>query len=146
MLRPVTAFFAPWLHRLDGFALKATNNKHTISELMGWTIVQLFSVGARTGRRYRTPLIGILDGERIGLIASNFGRAGHPGWYYNLRKHPECEVRVNGRLGRYLAREADGEEREKFWRMAVSCYEGYEKYQQRAAPRRIPVMVLEPVK
>ncbi len=146
MLRPVTAFFAPWLHRLDEFVLKTTNNKHTVSELMGWTIVRLLSVGARTGRLYRTPLIGILDGERIGLIASNFGRATNPGWYYNLKKRLECEVWVNGRLGRYLVREAYGEEREKFWRMAVSCYEGYEKYQQRAAPRRIPVLVLEPVK
>lgn len=146
MLRPITAFFAPRLPRLDDLVMRWTNGRRTVSELMGWTIVQLHTVGAKTGRPHHTPLIGILDGETIGLIASNFGRAGNPGWYYNLKKNPRCSVLLNGSSGNYLAREAEGEEREKYWRMALSCYEGYETYEQRAAPRRIPVLVLTPVK
>jgi F420H(2)-dependent quinone reductase len=146
MLKPVTAFFAPWLHRLDGLVLRLTNDKHAVSELLGWYIVQLHSIGAKTGKLYTSPLIGVIDGERIALIASSFGRRHNPGWYYNLKKNPECRIHLNGRSGQYLARETDGEERERYWQMAVSYYAGYEKYRERTAPRRIPVMLLEPKK
>jgi len=79
MLRPVTAFFAPRMHRLDGVLLKLTNERHTISELLGWRIVQLKSAGAKTGRLHTSPLIGMFDGEKIALIASSFGRQHNPG-------------------------------------------------------------------
>ncbi len=146
ILRPVTAFFAPRMHRLDGMILKLTNEKHTLSELLGWHIVQLKTIGAKTGMPHTSPLIGVIDGEKIALIASSFGRQRNPGWYYNLKKYPECDIHLNGRSGRFLARETSGDEREKYWQMAVSYYKGYEKYKQHAAHRHIPVMLLEPVK
>lgn len=146
MIRPVTAFFAPRLHRLDGFILKLTNEKHTVSELMGWNIVLLHTIGAKTGKPHISPLIGVMDGERIALIASSFGRRHNPGWYYNLMKNPECTIQFNGRTGKYKARETNGEEREKYWQLALSWFAGYENYRQHAAPRRIPVILLEPVK
>ena len=92
------------------------------------------------------PLVSLYDGEKIGLIASNFGQKHNPGWYYNLKSHPECDVQFNGSAGKYVAREPAGEEREKYWQMAVSYYKGYELYKIRTAHRQIPVMVLEPVK
>ncbi|HRQ22894.1 MAG TPA: nitroreductase family deazaflavin-dependent oxidoreductase [Anaerolineales bacterium] len=146
MLKPVTAFFAPRTHVIDNFFLRITNGKHTLSEILGWNIIQLSTIGARSGKPYTTILIGLLNGERIALIASNFGREHNPAWYYNLKKNPECEVRMGGVLRKYTAREVGGEERETCWKLAVSHYEGYEKYRQRAAPRRIPVILLEPVK
>jgi len=146
MLHPVTAFFAPRMHRLDGMILKLTNEKHTISEFLGWHIVQLITKGAKTGKTQISPLMGLIDGEKIGLIASNFGRQHNPGWYYNLKKYPECDIHSNGQSEKYRARETVGQEREKYWQMAVSYYAGYEKYKQHAAHRRIPVMVLERVK
>ncbi|MDP1779542.1 MAG: nitroreductase/quinone reductase family protein [Anaerolineales bacterium] len=146
MLRPVTAFFASRTHRIDGMILKLTEGKHSISEILGWNIVQLTATGAKTGRLHTLPLIGVLDDEKIALIASSFGRQHNPGWYYNLIKNPDCSIQLNGLAGEYRARETAGQEREKYWQMAVSYYAGYEKYKQRAAHRRIPVMVLERVK
>lgn len=146
MLRPITAFFAARVHRLDDMLLKLTNQKHTLSEFLGWHIVQLKTTGAKSGKPHISPLIGVIDGEKIALIASSFGRPRNPGWYYNLKKNPECDIFLNGCSGKYMARETSGEEREKYWQMAVSYYAGYEKYKKRAAHRRIPVMVLEPVK
>jgi len=86
------------------------------------------------------------DGEKIALIGSNFGRKTNPGWYYNLKKNPQCTALVNGCTHTYLARETQNEERQKYWDMAVSLYGGYELYRIRAAHRQIPVMILEPVK
>ena len=146
MLRFVTAFFAPRVHHIDNAVLTLTNGKCTAAEILGWNIIQLTTIGAKTKQPRTMPLMGMFDQEKIALIASSFGRKHNPGWFYNLKMHPECEVRFHGHVGTYLAREATGEEYDLYWQMAVSFYKGYEKYQERASPRRIPVMVLEPEK
>jgi deazaflavin-dependent oxidoreductase (nitroreductase family) len=146
MLQSITAFFAPRVHRIDQAILRLTRGKFTATEILGWNIIQLTTIGAKTNQPRTMPLIGMFDQERIALIASSFGREHNPGWYYNLKAHPECEVESNGHTGTYLAREATGEEYDQYWQMAVSFYAGYEKYQQRASHRHIPVIVLEPKK
>ena len=142
-IRSVTVFFSTRMHRLDFFLLKLTGGKYTFSQLAGWTIIQLTTIGAKTGQARTMPLIASMDGEKIALVASSFGRERNPGWYYNLKAHPECTVGINGRLTPYVAREATGDEYERLWQLAVSNYAGYEKYKERAAHRHIPVMVLE---
>ena len=144
MLRPVTAFVAPRTHRLDQAVLKLTNGKYTVSEILGWHIINVTTIGAKSNQPRTIPLIGIIDNERIAIIASSFGREHNPGWYYNLKANPECEVRFNGHSLKYIARESLDAEREKYIQLAISYYAGYEKYKERAAPRYIPVMVLEP--
>ena len=146
MLRPVTAFFAPRVHHIDKATLKLTRGKHTASEILGWNMIQLTTLGAKTKQPRTMPLIGMFDGDKIALVASSFGRAHNPGWYYNLKAHPECEVQFRGRCERYIARETAGDEYERYWQMAVSYYAGYDRYKQRASHRHIPVMVLEPEK
>ena len=146
MLKPVTAFFAPRTHLVDNFVLRVTKGKHTLSEILGWNIVQVVTTGAKSGERRVSILIAVMNNEKIALIGSNFGRQHNPGWYYNLKKNPECEVRLNGKVGTYLARETEGEERKSYWKQAVALYAGYEKYEQRASHRHIPVMLLEPEK
>ena len=146
LLHSVTAFFASRVHHIDTTVLKFTKGKFTASEILGWNIIQLTTSGAKTNQPRTMPLMGMFDQDRIALIASSFGREHNPGWYYNLKAHPECEVRFNGHTGIYIAHEAGGEEYDLYWQMAVSYYTGYEKYQQRAAHRHIPVMVLEPQK
>jgi deazaflavin-dependent oxidoreductase (nitroreductase family) len=146
MLRPVTAFFAPRAHRLDKAILALTKGKYTTVEILGWNVIQLTTTGAKTNQLRTLPLVGLFDGEKIGIVASSFGRTHNPGWYYNLKAHPECEVMFKGKTGKYIAREIAGEEYNHYWQMAVLNYAGYEKYKQRATPRRIPVMLLEPKK
>ncbi len=144
MMRPVTAFFANKLHHIDGMVLKLTKGKHAISEIVGWSVIQVTTIGAKTGKTYTLPLLGLFDGDKIALIASSFGRQHNPGWYYNLRAHPECKVHFKGRTKTYIARETDGDEREKYWQMGVSYYKGYDAYKIRVFHRMIPVLVLEP--
>ena len=146
MLCPVSAFFAPRVHQIDKAILKLTRGQYTASEILGWNIVQLTSIGAKTGQARSLPLVGLFDGEKIALVASSFGRAHNPGWYYNLKAQPECEIEFKTGSGKYVARETIGEEYEHYWQIALCYYVGYEKYRQRAAHRHIPVMVLEPKK
>jgi deazaflavin-dependent oxidoreductase (nitroreductase family) len=146
MIRPVTEFLAPRTKAIDNFFLRLTNGKHTLTKLAGWNIVHVTTVGAKSGKEIKLILIAIAHEDKLALIASNFGRPNHPNWYFNLLKKPECKIQLNGVDQVCIAREAEGEEREKFWQLAVDHYAGYEKYKERAAPRRIPVMLLEPIK
>ena len=143
MLRPVTEFFAPRINGIDHAILKLTKGKHTGSEIMGWNIIQLTTIGAKSGEPRTISLAAFFEEEKIALIASSYGWTRNPAWYYNLKAHPECKVEWRGRNGTYLARETSGNEYDKYWKLAVSYYEGYEKYKERAG-RKIPVMVLEP--
>ena len=146
MSRAVSAFLPVILHRADILILKLTKGKHTVTELVGLSVIQLTTIGAKTGEARTMPLVSLFDGEKIALIGSNFGQKNNPGWYYNLKAHPQCEVHFNGRTAKHIARQLEGEEREKYWDMAVAYYKGYELYAVRAAHRQIPVMVLEPIK
>jgi deazaflavin-dependent oxidoreductase (nitroreductase family) len=133
------------LHHVDGFALRLTQGKHSIAEAVGLPIVQVTSLGAKTGRPRTLPLVGVMDGKKIALIGTNFGQKHNPGWYYNLRVHPQCLVHFKGSSGTYTARETEGQERDRYWQLALAFYAGYEQYRLRAAHRKIPVMLLEPV-
>ncbi len=146
MLRPVSAFLAVILHQVDAIALKLTKGRHTITEIVGLPIIQLTTMGAKTGQLRTMPLVSLIDGEKIALIGSNFGRKHNPGWYYNLMANPKCTVHFSGRTGEFMARPAEGDEREKYWQMAISYYKGYDLYKFRASHRVIPVMILEPLK
>ena len=143
MLRPVTEFFAPRVHHLDNAVLKLTRGKFSAVEILGWNVIQLTTIGAKTRQARTIPLVGIFDRDRMALVASSFGREHNPGWYYNLKANPECEVFFKGKSGKYIAREAEGSEHEKYFQMAVSQYAGYQKYKEHAANRCIPVMILE---
>ena len=112
------------------------------SILSGLQVVVLTATGAKTGEPRTTPLAALFDEDKVVLIASDFGSPRHPAWYYNLRANPEVKVSIYGQEGNYQAREAMGDERDKYWEMAVASYPGYEKYAQQAGERTIPVMVL----
>ena len=144
MLNAVSALLARILPSLDEFARRLTREKHTVTELVGLPMIELETLGARTGKRRSHPLVGIHEGEEIVLIGSNFGNRHHPAWVHNLRAHPECVVHAHGNSKKYLARETDGEERTRCWNLALEYYKGYAAYEKRAAPRKISVWVLEP--
>ena len=93
MLRPVSAFLSLVLHPVDSFLLRLTRGRYTVTRIVGLPIIQLTTKGAKTGQLRTVPLVSVLDGKTIALIASNFGGKHAPGWYYNLKVNPECEVK-----------------------------------------------------
>ncbi|MDO9302466.1 MAG: nitroreductase family deazaflavin-dependent oxidoreductase [Anaerolineales bacterium] len=147
MQKPVTAILVTILHRVDGFFWKISGGRFFFSsKLVGIPAFRITSIGAKSKQPRTLILYGFSENGNIALIASNFGQARNPSWYYNLKANPKCQVEWKGSSREYIARETQGEEREKYWNMAVSYYKGYELYRIRAAQRQIPVMILEPVK
>jgi deazaflavin-dependent oxidoreductase (nitroreductase family) len=140
--RPVTWYLVnvgnkidPVLMRLSGGRVKSTFNAPT---------VLLTHTGARSGKKRRTPLSYFTDSDDVVLIASRGGHRNHPAWYGNVVANPEVELWTKGGGGRYRAREAKGEERQRLWDLATSYYPGFARYQERAGERRIPVIVCSP--
>jgi deazaflavin-dependent oxidoreductase (nitroreductase family) len=143
--RPLAWLFARVLHHLDAPVLRSSHGARSLSAaLTGLPIVQLTAIGARTGEPHVLPIIGVPDGDRLVLIASNYGQSTNPGWYYNLKANPRCSVVFGGRRYEMEAYEADGEERERLWELDVSVFPPRNQYARRAPGRRIPVMVLQP--
>jgi len=147
MLRPATFVLIRILHRADSIVLKWTSGRFTLPGILaGLPTFRVTTIGAKSKLPRPLPLAGFPDGDKIALIASNFGQAHHPAWYHNLKANPECWVQIGGVDRPYIAHEAEGAERNHFWNMAVSYYVGYTVYEKTAGSRRIPVMVLEPKK
>ncbi len=133
-------------HHLDRWALKLSGERASLtSVLAGLPIVWLTTTGAKTGLPRRSPLVGLVDGDKVVVIASNFGQTHYPAWYHNLRAHPQAQVTLDGQTRTYTAAEASGAEREGYWREAVAVYPGYAAYARRVGERHIPIMVLTPV-
>lgn len=141
-----TWLFSHLLHRLDRLVVRLSNGRWSLTSLLtGVPVVVLTTTGAKTGKARTVPLLGFPAGEKIALIASNWGRERHPAWYHNLQANPEATLSIQGGpTGTYVAREATEEERERYWRAAVDLYPGYAVYEQRTERRRIPIVVLEP--
>jgi deazaflavin-dependent oxidoreductase (nitroreductase family) len=104
----------------------------------------LVTRGRKTGKTSMLPLIYGEFGDAFVIIASKGGAPAHPAWYLNLEAEPECEIQVGNDHHRIRARTAEGEEREKLWRLMADIYPPYNDYQVAAADRLIPVVVLEP--
>ncbi len=99
-------------------------------------------VGAKSGTHRTTPLVYVLDGDDVVLVASKGGHPRNPAWFHNLRAHPDTEVQIGTERRRVRARVATAEERPRLWAMAERTYRGYRGYQQRTE-REIPLVVLE---
>ncbi len=79
--------------------------------LRGMPIVLLTTVGARSGKLRKSPLMRVEHGSEYAVVASLGGAPKNPVWYYNLRKHPHVELQDGPVRKDYLAREVTGEEK-----------------------------------
>ena len=104
----------------------------------------LLTIGRRSGKERTLPLIyGEADGNYV-VIASKGGAPAHPLWYRNLDANPEVWLQVRDKRTAAIARTASGDERAALWKQLVGIYPPYDEYADNAAPREIPVVVLEP--
>lgn len=128
--------------RIDPPLLRLTGGR--VSSVYPVPVMLLTTTGAKTGKPRSLPLLYVTDGDRLILIASNYGGTSHPAWYRNLVAHPEVEVLAGKRSGRYVASEiTDPDERERTWELALDQYAGYADYEVRAGDRTIPLIRLE---
>jgi F420H(2)-dependent quinone reductase len=106
----------------------------------------LHSTGAKTGHPRTTSLTYARDGESYLIVASNGGADRYPGWYYNLKTHPDAEVNVGPKRFAVTAQPVtpDDEDYLRLWQIVnKNNANRYTSYQRRTS-RPIPVFVLKP--
>jgi deazaflavin-dependent oxidoreductase (nitroreductase family) len=115
------------------------------TQLQGKPVVLLTTVGAKTGKLRKTPLMRVEHDGQYAIVASLGGAPKNPVWYYNVKKNPRVELQDGPATGEYEAREVFGEEKAVWWERAVRVWPDYANYQAKT-DREIPVFVLTPVR
>ena len=109
----------------------------------GDPIVVITSVGAKSGKLRKNPVMRVeKDGVYV-AIASKGGAPDNPSWYANFIAHPVVDLQDGPEPKPYTVRLLEGDERQQWWDYAVATWPTYASYQERT-DREIPVFLLEP--
>src|SRR6478672_6134076 len=115
------------------------------TELKGKPVILLTTLGAKTGKIRKTPLMRVEHNGEYAVVASLGGAPKNPVWYYNVKENPRVELQDGQTAGDYEAREVFGDEKAAWWERAVAAWPDYADYQKKTE-RQIPVFVLSPVR
>jgi F420H(2)-dependent quinone reductase len=114
------------------------------TELQGRPVILLTSIGAKTGKIRKTPLMRVEHGGEYAVVASLGGAPKNPVWYHNIKAHPRVELQDGTVNKDYEAREVFDDEKAAWWERAVAAWPDYANYQTKT-DRQIPVFVLTPI-
>lgn len=111
--------------------------------MRGKPVVILTTLGVKSGRLRKIPLMRVEHDGEYAVVASQGGAPKHPVWYYNLKADPHVELQDGPVKQDMTAREVYGEERALWWKRAAEAWPDYDTYQKKT-DREIPVFVLTP--
>lgn len=114
------------------------------TELKGRPVILLTTIGAKSGKVRKTPLMRVEHDGEYAVVASLGGAPKHPVWYFNIKANPRVELQDGTETKDYDSREVLGDEKGIWWERAVATWPDYAEYQKKT-DRQIPVFVLTPV-
>lgn len=129
--------------RIDTVMIPLTKGRFSMGP-PGQTVL-ITTTGAKSGKPRKASLAFLWRGDDMVIVASKGGAPRHPAWYHNLRADPRVVVQTRAGVEDRIAREAKGEERDELFEAMATTYSNFAAYQERAANRRIPVLVLSRV-
>jgi deazaflavin-dependent oxidoreductase (nitroreductase family) len=132
---------AQWVR--DQVALYEGSGGTEGTTLRGLPVIVLTTLGAKSGRIRKSPLMRVEHEGVYAVVASQGGAPKHPVWYHNVQANPLVELQDGPVRQDMTAREVTGEEKALWWDRAVAAYPDYADYQKKT-DREIPVFVLEP--
>ncbi len=104
------------------------------------------TIGARSGEIRTCVLPYQRDGDRYFVVGSKAGAKTDPAWAINIRRNPACWLYVDRKRIPARGYVAAGEERERLWQHLIDGGARlYAQYQEKAHPRILPIVVLEPL-
>lgn len=109
-------------------------------------VLLLHHTGARSGAERLTPLLYQPVGHGYAIFASKAGGPTNPDWYHNLLANSDAVIEVGIDNVKVKARVAEPTERDVIYDRQKERAPQFARYEVEAAPRRIPVVVLDPVK
>ena len=135
---------SPWEPIAEEVARYERSGGAEASEMVGDDWIVLWTIGARSGKVRKTPLVRVADGEgNYAVLGSMGGAPTHPQWVHNVRARAIARLQDGAQLRDFSVTEVDGAERDEWWSRAVQVWPAYDEYQA-ATERKIPVFVLSP--
>lgn len=110
----------------------------------GASMILVHHRGRVSGVERVTPLVYQSVPTGYAVFASKAGATTDPDWLHNLLAHPETTVEVGSEAIAVTVRVAEQAERDRIWERQKAAAPGFAEYEKAAAPRIIPVVVLEP--
>ena len=107
-------------------------------------VLLLTTTGRRSGKQRTVPLMYIREVSASVITASAGGAERHPGWFFNLRSHPQATIQVKDKQIRVTAEVAGPEKKPELWTQLVEEAPNFAGYQKRTS-RDIPMVILHPV-
>jgi deazaflavin-dependent oxidoreductase (nitroreductase family) len=105
-------------------------------------VLVLETVGRRSGKVRRTPLIYIERGDEIVVIAANGGSDRTPAWWLNMREAGTAKVSLHGESFAVTPRVVEDEpERSELWAAFARVYPAVDEYTT-FTDRPLPVVLL----
>jgi len=113
---------------------------------LGGPVAILTTVGRKTGKVRKVPLLFLQDGDNVVMTASKGGMTKLPVWYHNVAAAQTSDIQIGNRKKTYTMREADAQEEERLWPLLEAMYPDYKEYRARTdGVRHIPVLIFSPV-
>jgi F420H(2)-dependent quinone reductase len=136
-------YFFKWMSRLNTFMYRRNNGEGLGGTFQNIPVALLTTTGRKSGQPRVSPLYFLRDGDRVVVAASRGGSDKNPMWYLNLKANPRVQVQIKDEVLDLIARDANDEERARYWPRLVEMYPTYEDYQS-WTNRLIPLVVCEP--
>ena len=111
------------------------------SKMGGQNVLLLQTVGRKTGKIYNTPTNYFQDGGSYLIVASNWGKPAHPGWYFNLMSQGTAQVQIKDQVFTARAEPVSEADYDRMWKFVTSQNPFYLRYQEKAS-RQIPLIRL----
>ncbi len=126
--------------RFNVWVYKKSNGRLMKNFPGGYPICLVTMKGRKSGLQREVALIHLPYGDKKLLVASQGGLDKNPVWYYNVKANPDIDIMVDGVKNRFLAEQADTEEKTQLWPHLLDIYPGFDEYQART-DRDIPVFI-----
>src|SRR5215212_516298 len=132
-----------WMSRLNTWMYRRSGGHGMGGTFQGVPVALLTTFGRKTGQPRVSPLLFLRDGDKVVVAASRGGSNKNPLWYLNLKANPKVQAQIKDEVLDLIARDANDEERERYWPQLVEMYPTFEDYQS-WTDRVIPLVVCEP--
>jgi len=141
---PITGDYEPstwdWVaQQVTEYEASGGTRANTLRET-GIPIIVMTTVGHKSGKVRKVPLMRVEHDGEYALVASKGGAPAHPGWYHNLTANPNVMIQDGPEPYDSEVRLVEGDERAQWWKRAVDVFAPYAEYQAKT-DREIPVFV-----
>jgi deazaflavin-dependent oxidoreductase (nitroreductase family) len=120
------------------------NGGNVGGQFEGAPMILVHHFGRKSGTERVNPMMYQAVDGGYAVFASKAGAPDNPDWYHNLIANPATTAEIGSDTLAVTARDATGDERNRIWERQKHDYPGFADYETKAAPRVIPVVVLEP--